>query len=324
MTANTNDLSSIALGLANIEGVDFATATDTLHAIAVNGTNSLANIKVGAVAGGTTIVGGTTMTANTNDLSSIALGLANIEGVDFATATDTLHAIAVTGTNSLANINVNKLGTPAGASVSADILTANNALTNGTTGLSAIKTAVTTLGTEALATAAVQTIQGTTISNINTATVTTIPTAIAAQTLALQGATTANTLTALAGAGFATGTNSLVAVTAVLAAIAKQAALTQVVSAASNPALLCEVTDATNAAGFNTALGNALSAVRTAQTTPDNGNIVGAQTAVNNLVTAASALGGTASSPYTISTVTFAAQQLQIAVNNWLEFYPEA
>jgi len=67
-TANTNDLTSLSLGIAAVEGASFA-ASASLAA--------LAGLDVPA---GTVIVGGTTYTANTNDLTSISRALGAIEG----------------------------------------------------------------------------------------------------------------------------------------------------------------------------------------------------------------------------------------------------
>ena len=81
-TANTNDLTSISLGIAAVEGASFA-ASASLAA--------LAGLDAPA---GTAIVGGPSYTANTNDLTSLSLAIAAIEGTSFATASASLFVIA--------------------------------------------------------------------------------------------------------------------------------------------------------------------------------------------------------------------------------------
>ncbi|AXK61042.1 beta strand repeat-containing protein [Candidatus Chromulinivorax destructor] len=225
----TGALATSAQALA-IQGATFATGTDSLEAISNNnisvpfataanlatlqttantintnvttlGTAALAtnaqavDILQGSTASGTVITGGTTYTADTNDLTSISRALSAIEGAGFATGTDSLKVIS-DGTDTII-ANQTSQGTGA-------LATAANLATLQTTA-NTINTNVTTLGTAALATnaQAVDILQGSTASG----TVITGGTTYTADTNDLTSISRA--LSAIEGAGFATGTDSL-------------------------------------------------------------------------------------------------------------------
>jgi uncharacterized coiled-coil protein SlyX len=313
MTPDTNDLSSIARGIASIKGSGYS-SSNSLAIIAsqvgllTNPTYGLSAIETAVTTLGTDALA----TLANQGLQATSAGLnsavADIEGEGFVSAdnslvaiSDAIAAIPATDISTLAtltNQTTQGLVPLATSAQAADILTAVQTdiptdITNATnstsylgtaidnlptnaelaTALSPLATAsalttvdghVTTLGTAALATAAIQTTQGTTalatlahqttqglvplatasalttvatsvttlgtsalataanlattnttVNNIDTAvsnlpTTFTVDAMIDAQTLALQGATTTNTLTALAGTGFVADTNSLV------------------------------------------------------------------------------------------------------------------
>lgn len=86
---------------SGIQGTGFDTSTDSLVNISNNttsvplATNAQAvDILQGSAVAGTVIAGGTTFTADTNDLTSISLALSAIEGTGFATGTDSLKIVS--------------------------------------------------------------------------------------------------------------------------------------------------------------------------------------------------------------------------------------
>ncbi|MDP3788091.1 MAG: hypothetical protein Q8Q60_02075 [Candidatus Chromulinivorax sp.] len=126
-------------------------------------------------------------------------------------------------------------------------------------------------------------------------------------------------LSDIEGAGFVSGTNGLIALTAVLATIQKQAALTQVVAAASNSAITTIAVTDGNDAAFNAQIDILLPLIATAITTPNNANIVAVQTQIDAVPT----LTGTAlTTGYSIIAINAGINQLEAAVDNWLTFYP--
>ena len=237
-----------------------------------------------------------------------------------ATNTNTLTAIAGSGfnttTDSLEAISNNLISVP--------FATAAN--------LATAQSAITTLGTTALATS----LQA---GNILTAidavpTNAELTTALNAQTSALQGATNTNTLTAIAGSSFTSAnslvnlathtdatniqgtyfatntnsldaisgnfnygspnfdpeTNSLAAISALLVAIQKQNALTQVMSAGNADVLKYPVTASSGAAAYNTAINAALVQLNSVISVQNNAQVLSLVNLCNLALTAKAGL----------------------------------
>lgn len=100
-----------------------------------------------------------------------------------------------------------------------------------------------------------------------------------------------------------------------------QIAVTQVMTSAISGALSRTVTGATNAAAFNTAIDALYTALATAETTPTNGNIVAAKNALDT-AEAVDLSTGTITSGFSYQVIGACLTQLEIALNNWLTFYP--
>lgn len=107
--ASSDDLSEEPQHRIQITGALNVTlaAIDTAVEVLTGGnpTVNLSTVQDNGVPTGTVIEGGTTYTPNTNDLTSLSLGVSTIKGTDFNPATDSLKAISdVVSTLDLNNV----------------------------------------------------------------------------------------------------------------------------------------------------------------------------------------------------------------------------
>ena len=325
-------------------------------ATAANLSTGIASIEGTGVDGSTTAVtGGATLTASTNNLSSVSKSLSAIEGTNFATGTDSLEVVSAnltivdglvdsiledTGTTLPAT-----LGTPAGADMSTDIAAVK-------TDTAAILADTTVIGAPVGASisadiAAVDTVVDTLATTIGSAvgadisadiaSVQTDTTATLADTVELLGQDVASGTVITGGTAYVADTNDLTSVsrglsaiegasfatgTASLYIIARQIALNQVISAGNSavlalPVITADTTDDT----FNANMIVVFDALTLALGTTNNTNVGDLDGDVDQAVTDAAALA-TLTSAYHKSAVKAAVQQLKSAVVSWLAFYP--
>lgn len=148
-----------------IQGTGFNTSTDSLVVISNNQTTQgvvalatseqAVDILQGSAVAGTPIVGGATFTPNTNDLTSVSLGLSAMEGTGFVAGASLIANAQRTAANqvvTIANSPVlnNSTLTWNGVGTWVAVYTAINTALTGTTTQSeidAITTAITNLGT---------------------------------------------------------------------------------------------------------------------------------------------------------------------------------
>ena len=247
------------------------------------------NLDISGNAPGTVIVGGTTYTPDTNDLTSLSLGIAAVEGTN-ATGTVIVGA--------------------------ADAYTAGtNNLTAISQGLSAVEGASFAASASLAALAGLDVPAGTALTPGNTYT---------AGTNDLTSLSLA--LSTIEGTNGATG--SFTMALASLYIISRQVALSQVIAAASSAALELPVVTSndTNISGaaYTALIATVFTDLKLAMATPSYATI----TTLNGAVAAAVSYAittptiGTISSAYPITVVQGVIEQLQTAVTNWLAFYP--
>jgi hypothetical protein len=96
-----------------------------------------------------------------------------------------------------------------------------------------------------------------------------------------------------------------------------------VASLAVNPVINAIATAGGGLAAYNTAVANVSPLITTALATPNRTNILAVQTSINTATTGLlAAAAGALTAPYATTSVLAAVNQLDVAVDSWLAFYP--